>query len=265
MGLTVSGRINLAGRMRLGVELEWTPADTFTEGWWDASNADSINPSTGGAIIEWNDLSGNNRNFGPRSGTSSTPVFVPANNEVTFSNVSSLDGTFTNTEVLNGDVVMVGVLSATTFYPAKNWHGQLQLTNLSQAGVCFGKSNGGGVAYYNSVGAGSALWPNNDPATRMPSYQRTGTDLEYYLEGELASSNTGVTSLANSGSQTMYMGNGSYGYYGATAGGSYNEFVVLAGANATAANRQKTEGYLAWKWGLEADLPVGHPYKNAPP
>lgn len=30
-------------------------------------------------------------------------------------------------------------------------------------------------------------------------------------------------------------------------------------------DRQKVEGYLAWKWGLEGDLPAGHPYKAAPP
>jgi len=25
------------------------------------------------------------------------------------------------------------------------------------------------------------------------------------------------------------------------------------------------EGYLAWKWGLVANLPAGHPYKNSAP
>jgi hypothetical protein len=30
-------------------------------------------------------------------------------------------------------------------------------------------------------------------------------------------------------------------------------------------NRQLIEGYLAWKWGLEANLPVSHPYKNSAP
>lgn len=29
--------------------------------------------------------------------------------------------------------------------------------------------------------------------------------------------------------------------------------------------RQKMEGYLAWKWGLESTLPGGHPYKDAAP
>jgi hypothetical protein len=30
-------------------------------------------------------------------------------------------------------------------------------------------------------------------------------------------------------------------------------------------NRQTIEGYLAWKWGLQANLPANHPYKNASP
>ncbi len=29
--------------------------------------------------------------------------------------------------------------------------------------------------------------------------------------------------------------------------------------------RQRIEGYLAWKWGLEANLPAGHPYENSAP
>jgi hypothetical protein len=30
-------------------------------------------------------------------------------------------------------------------------------------------------------------------------------------------------------------------------------------------NRQKLEGYLAWKWGLQGNLPAGHPYKATAP
>jgi hypothetical protein len=30
-------------------------------------------------------------------------------------------------------------------------------------------------------------------------------------------------------------------------------------------DRQKIEGYLAWKWGLQGSLPANHPYKSAPP
>jgi type IV pilus assembly protein PilA len=30
-------------------------------------------------------------------------------------------------------------------------------------------------------------------------------------------------------------------------------------------DRQRMEGYLAWKWGLQANLPSGHPFKNSAP
>ena len=33
----------------------------------------------------------------------------------------------------------------------------------------------------------------------------------------------------------------------------------------TLVNREKIEGYLAWKWGLQASLPAGHTYKSAAP
>jgi hypothetical protein len=29
--------------------------------------------------------------------------------------------------------------------------------------------------------------------------------------------------------------------------------------------RQRVEGYLAWKWGLQGSLANGHPYKDSPP
>jgi hypothetical protein len=31
------------------------------------------------------------------------------------------------------------------------------------------------------------------------------------------------------------------------------------------ADRQKVEGYLAWKYGVASNLPAGHPYKSSPP
>ena len=33
----------------------------------------------------------------------------------------------------------------------------------------------------------------------------------------------------------------------------------------TTTQRQKIEGYLAWKWGLQSTLPAGHPFKTAAP
>ena len=41
--------------------------------------------------------------------------------------------------------------------------------------------------------------------------------------------------------------------------------VILYNSVLTTLQVQQLEGYLAWKWGLQANLPAGHPYKNAPP
>jgi hypothetical protein len=36
-------------------------------------------------------------------------------------------------------------------------------------------------------------------------------------------------------------------------------------AKPSLADRQKCEGYIAWKWALQANLPASHPYKSTPP
>ena len=41
---------------------------------------------------------------------------------------------------------------------------------------------------------------------------------------------------------------------------------IRAGTGGTdVSNVEKAEGYLAWKWGLQSNLPISHPYKNAAP
>jgi len=49
-----------AGSVNLGTVLSWTPASVATDFWFDADNAGSITAS-GGAVSQWNDLSGNAR------------------------------------------------------------------------------------------------------------------------------------------------------------------------------------------------------------
>lgn len=41
--------------------------------------------------------------------------------------------------------------------------------------------------------------------------------------------------------------------------------VVIANRNLTAEERQRLEGYAAWRWNRVADLPPDHPYKAEPP
>lgn len=58
-----------------------------------------------------------------------------------------------------------------------------------------------------------------------------------------------------------------FGYYSSSVlyfSGQWGDLLMLKTAPTTAI-RQKIEGYLAWRRGTVAKLPVGHPYKDAPP
>jgi len=46
--------------------------------------------------------------------------------------------------------------------------------------------------------------------------------------------------------------------------GAIAEIVIVEG-DVSDATREKIEGYLAWKWGLQDSLPAGHPYKSERP
>jgi hypothetical protein len=51
---------------------------------------------------------------------------------------------------------------------------------------------------------------------------------------------------------------------GVATGHRISECIIYHGA-LSAIDREKVEGYLAWKWGLVSSLPPGHPYEFSPP
>jgi hypothetical protein len=71
-----------------------------------------------------------------------------------------------------------------------------------------------------------------------------------------------VSNTLNSSDYNMFIGSrtGTVLFFD----GIYGEVIIIAGA-ISVSDRQKVEGYLAHKWGLEANLPVSHPYKSASP
>jgi hypothetical protein len=77
------------------------------------------------------------------------------------------------------------------------------------------------------------------------------------------------SSLTTAGPGTLGIVNGvSIGLVGGVAAESANALmaeVFVVGGTITTLNRQKAEGYLAWKYGLQASLPGGHPYAGAAP
>ena len=92
----------------------------------------------------------------------------------------------------------------------------------------------------------------------------TYIDGDYYQDGN-SQSTTGSGNpngtLANTDAITM-LGAGHNGSYEGIEMDLF-EFVLVDTDDTT--TRQLIEGYLAWRWGLEGNLPSDHPYKSAAP
>ena len=87
---------------------------------------------------------------------------------------------------------------------------------------------------------------------------------QMYQDGTEESRTAGTTNsnrVVNTQNETM-LGAGHNGSYEPIKMDLY-EFVLIDYQDTT--DRQLVEGYLAWRWGLEGNLPAGHPYKSAAP
>jgi hypothetical protein len=93
----------------------------------------------------------------------------------------------------------------------------------------------------------------------LEGIENLGTSLaELYIDG-ISLGNIGTTAVVPTAD--LWMGQRSDGY---PMNGDIAEAIMVC-ADLSVSDRQKIEGYLADKYGLQANLPTGHPYKSAPP
>ena len=113
----------------------------------------------------------------------------------------------------------------------------------------------GGTASVNAW----VIDPNNGTAANRLKVNRNGGSLGGSLGGNQTFTGTPSTSNAPFALQVGAMGNNIVPLTG------YIAELVICNAKLSDADREKVEGYLAHKWGLEGNLPSGHPYKTSPP
>jgi hypothetical protein len=114
--------------------------------------------------------------------------------------------------------------------------------------------NNKGVAVLGAV----SIFPITN-VTQLVGYTYTTSSASFYQNG----TNVLTAAFSNTFSATgapTFIGGGGRG----TMAGTISE-VVIYNTGLTTTQRQRVEGYLAWKWGLQASLPAGHPFKTAAP
>lgn len=217
-----------------------------------------ITGNNGDSIATWSDTSGNTRDFTEATNRPTLSV-ASANgrNTVAFSGASqklagaSLSGFATSgtlVTVMKNDAavgtnswVFFGVNASSNHYTFSGPTGDIYSSNMSTTRRNANPSINTATAFNFMVETSAA------------------NDSKWYFNGNgtpLVSSGTNTVSFA----ATPYVGsNGSTFWTGKLAE------VILFNSVLSQSNREKIEGYVACKWGLQGNLPGGHPYKTACP
>jgi len=246
----------------------WTPANnanTFV--WYDAADTGTIT-TVSGDVSQWDDKSGNGYNATQATAADRPDYAVATLNGVdlvSFGRTSAVGLDIPTTVFTNRNLSLYVVSRTTTV--RGNW----------QVNALFSRGGNNVVNLLSDGTAGNMRWSTYENTWRLANTtllvntpyilevigDNAALSADFFLngvaDGTVSSGGFGTTSVFNDG--VGYLGNDQYGSYFI---GDLAE-VVLVNAKDSATDRQKMEGYLAWKWGMEADLPIGHPYKSAAP
>jgi|DEB0MinimDraft_6_1074348.scaffolds.fasta_scaffold16219_4 hypothetical protein len=242
MPIYVPGKLTLRKEF-VWNESVWNPSMIQTALWLDAADTGTITES-GGAVSQWNDKSGNGRNF-----TQSTAILQPIYSNAGLNGLPAIS--FVSQYLIFSPFESVINNSAFSIFFA----GSGELFSGSTAAVprfYFSSTN---IAYNaNNI----APWPSNT-SSRIAEWSFDGINQhQVFIDG---SSVATATQAVTTGFVTTYQigraGNDD-------SNGFFAEYVFVPGAISTDI-RQKIEGYLAHKWGLTANLPSDHPYKLVGP
>ena len=254
-GLSVTAQWNAQPVVDAGVDQavslsggsSWTPAllSTASAAWYDASDVNTIN-SAGGSVSRWEDKSGNGVHLDQLNAANQPSTGVDAFNG---KNVLTFNGA---TGPANHDLVAIASVSSSQLFAVVQYTGlksnrptilgdvsqnahYLQLVDNDTDGVPEG-FNGVSPKYngFSTTGVASDLV--------NPTLVR--------INKTIASCNLGI------GKDRGYSNRGFDGYVAE---------IVMFGSVLSQAEQEMVEGYLAHKWGLEANLPGTHTYKLAPP
>jgi len=121
-------------------------------------------------------------------------------------------------------------------------------------------------AFIDAASAANAL-SNNQWYVGVAVHNFTGSELEVFANGTNVATNSSYHAggnTSNTDASSIAIGTNTNATASFSLQGQVGE-VVIVDAALSQTDREKLEGYLAHKWGLEAGLPVGHPYASAPP
>jgi hypothetical protein len=237
----------------------WTPAEITTALWLDAADSDSLTLDGSDKVSQWDDKSGNGKHAVQLTDTLQ-PIYNSLLKTIEFSN-NYLSGEPIGIHDKSIGIFVVASHNAVSFESTYNglfhFGSHIVLASYPFSGrQNFYFRNGAiGVIsdYYTYDLAGGEPLSILAVKKIIDTYVRIEKDASLVSGGEFTGTIADITS------------DGTYkiGYQSALSSnyweGAISEIIVAFD------DYEKIEGYLAHKWGLEANLPSDHPYKTKAP
>jgi autotransporter-associated beta strand protein len=239
---------------------DWTPASRATALWLDANDAGTIT-SSGGLVSQWNDKSGAARHV-----YQATDADKPVTGTRTINSKNALDFTPNDNMKGSGAASWINATAYTIFAvvlcdstTAMNYFaGTIESATDKGLHVGWRDADSFTLAHYGDDYNWDGLTRNSNANLYTAKY--TDPDSQLWINGN----SQGVGTTPNNDLSTTQSFCVGMGYSAEWWNGLIAEMIVVTGT-ITDAERQQIEGYLAWKWGLQASLPVGHLYYSAAP
>lgn len=249
--------------------------------WFDAADLNTLSFVTGTEISEWRDKSPTGTKALPEYGVSpSNKVTYSADNGVYINNndnanyiastVSSMriqsniqtTADFSIVAMIKyGSALSTGGTNVQTIYSNQRPN---DITNPSSVTVApsFGFGAALEISKVPIVGRGVTFGytPNS---TALVSMLSTSASSTIHRNGTQAGQDLTVLNRCDTDGGTFPQF-GATGIENRVATGFWYEFFLFNKTISTT-ERQELEGYLAWKWGTRASLPIDHPYIKSPP
>lgn len=243
----------------------WTPAQIQTALWLDAADSSTITLN-GSNVSQWNDKSGFNRHA-TQSNAANQPAY-----SFSISPFGSVYGVQTkwmvfNNNYTNANLVTYALVGRYITVPANRFSsfissrdtGSAVVPNASITQIYLGGTqlaNRISNSIANSVFANI----NGSPVPSLSDFNGFTTGTPFPI-GQSNILTTEVPSKVGTFTGGLFVDV----FDSARSGDMHLQELVVLPVSVSVAERQRLEGYLAWKWALESNLPADHPYKNNPP
>lgn len=243
---------------------DWTPAELTTgKLWLDASDASTLTVDGSNRVSDWSNKFTGVGGSVAQVTLADQPIYDSVNEYVEWADTS--DGLLASTKWFDStdpDFMVVALVEFTLLNQTIHRFFQVGDSAGTSIAICAGTTEWN--YRFNNGFRTFSTGPSEDVAYITSWTRASGasyTDSFLHVDGtSISAAGGGSGSVPNLTEDTSYLGRGQPSN---TALIKFRE-IVVAQDNTTAA-REKLEGYMAHKWGLEANLDAAHPYKSAPP